>query len=143
MFAPLLLLCLLLAGAQVATAFPLVKRKGGSGGVRAAAIVAGGVGSGGSGGTLSTQQWRLVVIIVSAICGAVVAAFVGYRIYICRKRRTKQYRRINEKPRICNHGGTKNHFTNFHDKRTMAPVTVTISKIGTSTIKIPERAYRR
>jgi heme/copper-type cytochrome/quinol oxidase subunit 1 len=85
MFIPLLILCLLLTGTHVATALPLVKRKGGSGGVRAGAVAASG--GGGGSGSLSSSSWKIVLIVFAAIIGAVIAVFIGFKIYKCISRK--------------------------------------------------------
>ncbi|KAI5858737.1 hypothetical protein BZA05DRAFT_382297 [Tricharina praecox] len=85
---------LLLTSTQLTSAH-LIKRKGaggGGGGARGGgSFTASGGGGGGSGGSesLTHDQWSLIFIIVGTICGVIVSAIVGVRVYWCIRTRRR------------------------------------------------------
>lgn len=79
----------ILFAASAIDAAPLVKRKGGSfGGARGGYIAATSTSAGGGGGgsTISSQEWKILLIVLGAIFAAIA---IGYVIYKYRSARSK------------------------------------------------------
>jgi len=133
-----LIFYLLLASSQLTNAH-LIKRKGaggGGGGARGGSFSAGGGGGGGgsSGGSesLTHDQWKLIFIIVGTLCGVLVAAIVGVKVYwrVRTRRRTAAIHQHFEKHARYSYIGDDSSITKL--KATAA--------IG---VRKPERTYLR
>jgi len=91
-----LILYLLVASTRLANAH-IIRRKGGGGGggggggARGASVAASGGSAGSSGGSesLTHEQWSLIFAIVGSICGVILAAIVGFRVYWCIRARRR------------------------------------------------------